>query len=168
MATQATLRNRYVANSVETMSPGRALVALYDRLVLDLDRAIAALGLDDVSTAHSELLHAQDIVSELPLALDLTQWPQGAGLAALYRFLSGELIVANVAKDAARVAACREIVLPLREAWRHAAGLSPIGGGDAAASVRSGAAAAPAAVQRHAVARRGEPVTASNHRRRSC
>jgi flagellar protein FliS len=133
MATQATLRNRYVSASVETMSPGRAIVALYDRLVLDLDRAIAALTLDNVGTAHTELLHAQDIVAELHLALDLKQWPQGTGLAALYRFLHGELIVANVDKDPARVAACREIVVPLRDAWRQAAGVTPIGGGDAAA-----------------------------------
>jgi flagellar secretion chaperone FliS len=43
------------------------------------------------------------------------------GLANLYLWLHGELIAANVAKDAARVAGARALIEPLRDAWHEAA-----------------------------------------------
>lgn len=125
MASRADLLNRYVASSVDTMSPGRAIVALYDRMLLDLDRAAAAVAQGNVEGAHSELLHAQEIVAELHRSLDVSQWPAGAGLAELYRFIISELVAANLAKDAARIRTCRELVVPLRDAWREAAGIVP-------------------------------------------
>jgi flagellar protein FliS len=128
MPTRADLRNRYVSDSVDTMSPGKTIVALYDRLLLDLDRAVAALALDKYGDAHRHLVHAQDIVAELHLALDVSQWPAGVGLVEIYRWVHAELIAANVEKDAARIAACRELMAPLRDAWHEAAGLTPVTG----------------------------------------
>lgn len=117
------LRSRYVTDSVQTMSPARLLVALYDRLVLDLERAEAAIEARDVSGAHQAFLHAQDIVTELLTTLNTDGWAPGAGLASLYRFLLDELVAANVAKDAQRCAVCRGLIEPLRDAWREAAGV---------------------------------------------
>src|SRR5690348_9567881 len=59
MPSSTMLRNRYVSDSVETMSPGRLIVALYDRALLDLDRARVAIEANDVSAAHDALVHAQ-------------------------------------------------------------------------------------------------------------
>lgn len=128
MPSSTMLRSRYVTDSVETMSPARLLVALYDRLVLDLDRAGAAIGVRDLHAAHHALVHAQDIVSELLNTLDLDAWPAGAGLADVYKYVIEQLVNANVHKDAAIVDDCRRIIEPLRDAWRQAAGVvgSPI------------------------------------------
>jgi flagellar protein FliS len=128
MPTRANMLNRYKADAVDTMSPAKAVVALYDRLVLDLDRAIAALSLDRFGDAHAHLVHAQDIVAELSLSLDVEQWPAGAALLEVYRWVHAELIAANVEKDAARIAACRELVSPLRDTWHEALGQTPAGG----------------------------------------
>jgi flagellar protein FliS len=117
------LRSRYVTDSVETMSPARLLVALYDRLVLDLDRADLAIGAHDLPGAHHALVHAQEIVSELLSSLDLDVWPGGAGLADVYRYVIEQLVAANVRKDATLVHECRQIIEPLRDAWRQAAGV---------------------------------------------
>jgi len=57
------LRAAYVSNSVDTMSPSHMIVALYDRLAVDLDRAQQAITAADPATAHECLLHAQSIVS---------------------------------------------------------------------------------------------------------
>ena len=38
MATFESARNKYVSDSVTTMSPGQLIVALYDRILLDLER----------------------------------------------------------------------------------------------------------------------------------
>ena len=117
----AAARNRYASGSVTTASPSRLLVMLYDRLVLDLvaaERAVQERKLADVNNA---LQHAQQIVLELRISLDTDAWSGGPSLEALYTFLHGELITANIEKSAARIVSCREIVEPLRDAWRQAA-----------------------------------------------
>jgi flagellar protein FliS len=114
-------RAAYTRDAVSTASPARLLVMLYDRLVRDLVSAETALASGDNSKASSELIHAQQIISELRSSLDVTAWDGAAGLSDLYGFLYTELVAANIAKDDRRVAACREIVEPLRDAWRQAA-----------------------------------------------
>ncbi len=118
--TNPALRNRYLAETVATASPGQLLVMLYDRLVVDLTHAEEALRASDRSTASERLMHAQDIVSELRGSLDVTMWEGAAGLAQLYGFLFSRLIRANVRADADLVAECRGLVEPLRDAWREA------------------------------------------------
>jgi flagellar protein FliS len=123
MASLASARNKYVSDSVTTMSPGQMIVALYDRMLLDLERATAAIAENDVYGSHSALVHAQEIVDELLVSLDVTQWSGGESLAALYRHIKDELVAANVNKDTERVRACKELLIPLRDAWREAAGI---------------------------------------------
>ena len=114
------MRARYIADAVTTASPGKLLVMLYDRLVLDLVKAEEALGGGDRQTASAQLQHAQDIVIELRTTLRTDVWDGAAGLAELYGFLLTQLIQANVRGDAAQVASCRSMVEPLRDAWRTA------------------------------------------------
>jgi len=114
-------RSLYARDSVTTASPARLVTMLYDRLARDLAAADTALVVPDLEVAHRELVHAQDIVHELASSLDLTVWPEGEGLAHLYAWLLERLIAANIGKNRAIVAECREIVEPLREAWHEAA-----------------------------------------------
>lgn len=114
-------RAQYTREAVTTASPARLLIMLYDRLVRDLVTAEAALTAHDIAKASSELVHAQQILLELRTSLDLDAWDGAAGLADLYTFLHSELVGANLDKSAARVTACREILEPLRDAWREAA-----------------------------------------------
>ena len=117
----ASLRARYMGDSVATASPHQLLVMLYDRLALDLERAEQALVDGDRETAHGQLMHAQEIVLELSASLDVDVWDGGPRLAALYAWLIGELIQANLKGDVRRVRDCRKVVEPLRDAWREAA-----------------------------------------------
>jgi flagellar secretion chaperone FliS len=126
---QTMLRAAYVGTSIDTMSPGRMIVALYERLTLDLERAERAIEESDPSTAHECLLHAQSIVSELHDTLDADRWPAARSLKDVYVFLLFELVAANVEKDAARVASCHALVVPLRDAWNEAAGIVRSPGG---------------------------------------
>jgi flagellar secretion chaperone FliS len=119
--TTRTLHNRYVTDTVATVSPARLVTMLYDSLVNDLVRAEQALGGTDRQEVNERLLHAQAIVTELRVSLDVSAWEGGPALAGLYDFVLRELIDANVNRDAAKVAACRELVEPLRDAWHQAA-----------------------------------------------
>jgi flagellar protein FliS len=118
------IRNRYVGDSVATASPSRLVTMLYDRLVRDLVNGEAAIGASDLAAANEALVHAQEIVWELAAGLDPTRWSGGPALAALYQFILGELLDANVKKDAAKVASVRGLVEPLRDAWHQAAELA--------------------------------------------
>jgi flagellar protein FliS len=121
------LRDRYLQDSINTAPPAKLLLMLYDRLILDLRQGEDAIGAGETEVAHEKLSHAQDIVIELRVSLDLEAWSGAPGLANLYGYLLTELIGANVAKDAARVAACRGFVEPLRDAWREASAAAVAG-----------------------------------------
>jgi flagellar protein FliS len=122
---QTMLRAAYVSSSVDTMSPARMIVALYERLAVDLVRAQRAIAESDPATAHECLLHAQAIVTELHDSLDAEHWPAARSLKDVYVFLLFELVAANVEKNGDRVAACHSLVVPLRDAWNEAAGIVP-------------------------------------------
>lgn len=125
--TSPQLRDRYLQDSINTASPGKLLLMLYDRLVLDLMKAEEALQANDREQSHERLTHAQEIVLELRTSLDVEAWSGAPALANLYGWMLTELIGANIAKDADRVAACRALVEPLRDAWREAAAAAVAG-----------------------------------------
>ena len=121
MTTAAQLRNRYAQDTVSTASPAKLLTMLYDRLSKDLLAAEQAAVFGDVPATHANLIHAQEIITELAATLDVSAWAGGGQLLSIYEFCLQELFQANVAKDAARIHGVREIIEPLRDAWRHAA-----------------------------------------------
>jgi flagellar secretion chaperone FliS len=116
-----TPQNAYLDASVATASPARLLVMLCDRLVLDLTRGLDAQRGGDLSAAHAQLLHAQEIVLELRSSLRTTEWDGALQLASLYDFLHLELVRANVTKDASITEGCLGLVSDLADTWREAA-----------------------------------------------
>ncbi len=126
-------RARYAGDAAATASPARLLTMLYDRLVLDLNRAEQALREGDVPGAGEQISHAQDIVLELHATLDTKAWPGGEALARLYLWMVSELLQAGLKQDPDRVAAVRQLIEPLREAWRQAAVSTTAAAGPASA-----------------------------------
>lgn len=117
----AALRARYLGDSVATASPQQLLVMLYDRLALDLQRAQEAVAAGERAEATDQLQHAQEIVLELLASLRVDVWEGGPRLAALYDWLIRELSQAAIKLDTNRITSCRQVVEPLRDAWRQAA-----------------------------------------------
>lgn len=119
----ARIHDRYVTDAVQTASPARLLIQLFDRLLLDLHRASEAIVTDDPAGAHDQLVHAQDIITELHSTLRVDAWDGAAGLAQLYDFAHRELVAANIGKDAPRVSSVRELLVPIRDAFAEAAAI---------------------------------------------
>ncbi|WP_248145484.1 flagellar export chaperone FliS [Microbacterium aoyamense] len=113
-------RQEYLEQQVASATPERLLTMLYDRLLVDIDRAALAQETSDWLGAGTHLLHAQQIVAELNVTLS-DEWAGSADLRALYTYLAGRMVVANVSRDPAATAECRDIVAPLRDAWHQAA-----------------------------------------------
>jgi flagellar protein FliS len=121
MTNPGAMRARYLEDSIATASPARLLLMLYDKLVLDITQGEEAIRNGDRAWASSRLMHAQEIIGELLATLDPGPWDGAEQLASLYRFLLVELMQANMKQDADKAASCRELVEPLRDAWREAA-----------------------------------------------
>jgi flagellar protein FliS len=114
-------RARFVDDSIATASPKQLLCLLYDRLALDVQRAIAALQASDRAEATRHAQHAQEIVFELRASLEVEAWDGGPALASLYGWLITELGKVIVHGDADAAQGCARVIEPLREAWREAA-----------------------------------------------
>ena len=118
---QSAARNRYMSDSVHTMSPAQMVLRLYDKLVSELERAEPSMATGDLYTANEALVRAQAIILELRSSLDTKVWAGAAQLASLYDFFVREIIQANVSRDASRVVTTRKLIEPLRDAWYAAA-----------------------------------------------
>ncbi|WP_158372751.1 flagellar export chaperone FliS [Cellulosimicrobium cellulans] len=114
-------RTRFLADAVATAGPAKLLTMLYDRLLLDLERAEVALRAGDRATGTQQLAHAQEIVAEFIANLNVGEWDGGDRLLSVYTYLLSEMIGASMAGDADRAAACRGLVAPLADAWHEAA-----------------------------------------------
>jgi flagellar secretion chaperone FliS len=113
------VRQRYVSETVETVSPERLVTMLYDALVSDLEHAEQTVG--DREATHRHLTHAQAVVYELRAGLKPELWSGGPALSALYAYFVEQLIYANINQDGAKITEIRQMVEPLRDAWHQAA-----------------------------------------------
>lgn len=116
-----TTRNPYLESAVQTASPARLLVMLCERLVLDCRRALDAQQAGDFTAAHQQLVHAQEIVTELHATLRPEVWEGAAQLGDLYTHLRVSLVQANVRRDPALTEHCLGLVTELADTWREAA-----------------------------------------------
>ncbi len=117
----AAARSLYNRDSVLSASPARLLVMLYDRLLLDLARAETAQLGEDWPLASAQLLHAQEIVSELVGSLRPEVWDGGPGLLAIYNYVLAGMAQANIHRDVVKTRECITLLEPLRLAWHEAA-----------------------------------------------
>lgn len=120
-STVAELRRRYLAEAVETASPAVRLTMLFDRLDLDLRSADAAFASGAMQEVNTRLIHAQEIVATLRDTLNADLWDGAPRLAALYDYLYGELVGANINKDHQRAISAEGLLRQIGQAWRDAA-----------------------------------------------
>jgi flagellar protein FliS len=130
-------RLRYLAEAVQTATPGTRVAMLFDALVSDLAKADDAMAARDWKETSERLCHAQEILLVLASTLRTDLWPPAETLARLYWFLHQKLVAANLAKDRALLATCRAMIDKLASAWRQAAAV--LAAGEASAVGTAGA-----------------------------
>lgn len=154
---------RYRQADVGSMSPEKMIVALYERVLRDLDNARIALDGGDLATYNTEICHAQAIVTELRGSLDHSVGGEIAGnLDALYDFVFRKLLGALADRDADALKTCRTVLEPLLKAWRQV----PAGAGQKEAERRAQEAAgsgADPATQTGESTNTADPVDSESH-----
>lgn len=113
--------NRYQETQIMTASPMQLIVMMYDEAINALERAEKAFGIDSVDRIeqiNNHVLHAEDIITELAVSLDMEKGGEIAkNLHRLYDFMIFYLSKGNVEKNAAPVSEVKKMLIELREAW---------------------------------------------------
>lgn len=114
--------NPYAGQAVQTASPARLVLMLFERVLQSIQqvRAAAAAGPGQLVVLNRELQRIQDIVTELRVTLDMERGQPIAGrLAALYEYVQSLVVEANIAKDPSKLDDVEQIFEQLRDAWDH-------------------------------------------------
>lgn len=112
---------KYQETQVMTASPMQLVLMMYDECIQTLERAEAAFaieGPDRIPNINNHILHAEDIITELAVSLDMEKGGEIAkNLHRLYDFMIFYLSQANVKHLLTPVQEVRKMMLELREAW---------------------------------------------------
>jgi len=112
----------YKTISLQTASPGKLVLMLFEGAIQFLEKAHMGLELDDPlemnKTVHDNIVRAQDIISELNNTLDMDQGGKLAQtLRDLYLYLDNRLYQSNIRKDPAGIREVIDRLTTLQEGW---------------------------------------------------
>lgn len=124
MATSTLLQQRaqaqYQRTQGQTVSPGQAVVMLYQGCVRFIGRGRAALEARDFDTSRLSFLKSQEIISELAASLNMDAGEISTNLMRLYDYMLQRLIQANIRRDGAAAAEVEGLLRSLLPAWEQA------------------------------------------------
>lgn len=112
-------------DAILNASPIKLLTMLYDRLLLDLRRAEEAQKVGNWPVAGENLTHAQSIITELSVSLDLKKWDGAENLLGIYNYVSSALTTSHITRDAAVTREAIDLLEPLQQGWHEAASILP-------------------------------------------
>lgn len=114
--------SQYQQTQIDTASPERLLLMLYDGAIRFANVAKKALEDKDFSAANTHCLKVQNILNELMVTLDMKVGGELAqNLFDLYDFMTRQTVQANVSKNPEQLTGVLDILKELREAWMQAA-----------------------------------------------
>ncbi len=89
---------KYMQQSVTTMTPAQLVIALYDKAITEMNKAIIFIEDKNIPKAHNSITRAMDIVDALDSHLKV-KYEISDNLAALYGYFRERLVEANIKKD---------------------------------------------------------------------
>jgi len=104
---------------METASPGKLLLMLFNGAIKSLNRAKIAIDDRDISKAHNELVKVQDIITELMTTLRM-EYEISNSLMALYDYYLQQLVTANMKKDKAIIDEVMDFFVQMLDTWEQA------------------------------------------------
>jgi len=112
---------QYQKNSVETASPEKLLIMLYDGAIQFLNKAKLSMEEGEIEQTHKNLTGCQNIILEFMSTLDMKQGGDLAqNLYRLYDYYYTTLVEANLKKDIRKIEEVLKHLKGLRETWQQA------------------------------------------------
>ncbi len=113
----------YKDTEILTANQGKLIVMLYEGAIRFLNNAIANMDHRTYDVVNTNIIKAQDIITELMLALNMEEGGEVAqNLFNLYAYMKKKLLEANMAKDVDGLNEIIKHLEQLRGAWTEVAG----------------------------------------------
>ena len=111
---------KYQQSQVETSSPAKLLLMLYDGALKSIQGARMGMMEKDSEKANDHLTRAQDIIFELMNSLNMEQGEVAQNLFLLYDYMIQQLVQSNIHKDPQILSQVESLLKDLKEAWKEA------------------------------------------------
>jgi flagellar secretion chaperone FliS len=112
-------QNQYLKTQVTTVDGVKLIVLLYEGAIKFLLSAQEGIREKDIVKRHNNIYRVLDIIAELRNSLNFSQGGEIAtSLNALYQFMEGHLMTANIQNDAQMIQEVVNILSSLKEAWQ--------------------------------------------------
>lgn len=133
----------YKAQSVQTASPGKLVLMLFDGYLRFTTAAKNSFSLEDLTKRNeginNNLIRAQNIVTELQSSLDMSVPGELPGtLYRLYDYVLHQLQQANLQKKPDTIDEADKVIAELREAWAEMLIQNPTEGGSSTSDQQPG------------------------------
>ncbi len=113
------LYDQYKKTSVETTSPGKLIIMLYNGCILNIQKAKQAIDKRDTQSAHENIIKAQKIVLELIVTLNM-EYEIAHQLFVVYDYIYNLLVDANIRKDTGLLDEAERHLADMRDTWQNA------------------------------------------------
>ncbi|MBS12535.1 MAG: flagellar export chaperone FliS [Gemmatimonadetes bacterium] len=117
---QPNVYGQYRQVQVNTASPGKLILMLYQGAIKALKKAVDLIDRKEYGEKGDQLIKAQDIIMELNLALDMKTGDIAESLHQLYMYAYRKLVVANLEIDKEGIQEVIGMLENLYEAWEVA------------------------------------------------
>lgn len=118
MATFNRAAQMYQKNAVQTTSPAKLTLMLYDGAVKFTNIAIEAIEAGDIEKAHNNIVKAQNIIVEFRSTLDM-KYPVAKDFDVVYDYIYRRLVEANMKKDKDILVEALKHIKTMRDTWRE-------------------------------------------------
>lgn len=118
MATFNRAAQMYQKNAVQTASPAKLTLMLYDGAVKSTNIAIEAIEAGDIEKAHNNIVKAQNIIVEFRSTLDM-KYPVAKDFDVVYDYIYRRLVEANMKKDKDILVEALKHIKTMRDTWRE-------------------------------------------------
>ena len=89
---------KYIQQSVTTMTPAQLLLALYDKAITELQKSVIFIEEKDIPKAHNSLTRVSEIIDALDANLKV-KYEISDHLSNFYQLVREKVVEANVKKD---------------------------------------------------------------------
>ncbi|MCI5904167.1 MAG: flagellar export chaperone FliS [Oscillospiraceae bacterium] len=110
---------KYMSQVVTTMTPAQLLIALYDKAITELNKAVIFIEDKNIPGAHNSITRVCDIVDSLDASLK-EKYEVSDSLAKMYQYFREQLITANIKKDPEILKSLIPFFQELRDAFDEA------------------------------------------------
>jgi flagellar protein FliS len=117
---QSSSHGAYKKVDVETASQEKLIIMLFNGAIQKAEEGKRRINSANIEEAHNQLVSAQEIISELRNALDMSVGEIAQTLDRAYEYLYHLLVQANIKKETSQIDECIGHLIEIRDTWKEA------------------------------------------------